>query len=170
MPHLVVCPLSRLEKTASEHDVRDIITLLSPDMLAERPACVPADRHLRLSLHDISADISGMERPAADHVSGMIDFAISWTQEKPLLVHCWMGISRSTAAAYICALSLNPDLDEMEVALELRRRSPSATPNARLIALADEILGRKGRMNAAIKRIGRGRDAREGAPFVLPIK
>ena len=128
MPHLVICPLSLLEKTASEHNVRDIITLLSPDMQADRPSGVPADRHLRLSLRDISAEIVDMESPAADHVAEMIDFAGSWNREKPLLIHCWMGISRSTAGAYICALSLNPDLDEMELALELRRRSPSATP------------------------------------------
>ena len=52
-----------------------------------------------------------------------------------------------------------PGLDEEEIALACRQRSPEATPNARLVAIADEILGRAGRMVRAIERIGRGVDA-----------
>ena len=85
------------------------------------------------------------------------------------MIHCWAGISRSTAGGYIAACALMPHLDEAFLARELRQRSPSATPNGRLVALADGILGREGRMIAAIKAIGRGRDAFEGAPFVLPL-
>ncbi len=51
----------------------------------------------------------------------------------------------------------------------MRFLSPSATPNPRLIEVADAILGRQGRMIAAIRAIGRGADAFEGAPFALEI-
>jgi predicted protein tyrosine phosphatase len=55
----------------------------------------------------------------------------------------------------------------MEIARELRRVSPTATPNRRMVALADERLERNGRMSAAIAAIGRGTDCYEGAPFAL---
>jgi predicted protein tyrosine phosphatase len=62
-----------------------------------------------------------------------------------------------------------PSRGEDEIALVLRRASPSATPNARLVAIADDILGRNGRMVTAIAGIGRGEDAFEGTPFSLAL-
>jgi len=88
----------------------------------------------------------------------------------PLLIHCYAGISRSTAGAYIIASALNPTLDESELARTVRSLSPSATPNIRLVALADEILDRQGRMVSAIRAIGRGADAFEGEVFSLPAR
>lgn len=84
-----------------------------------------------------------------------------------LVVHCYAGISRSTAAAFALAAALQPERDEVELAWELRRLAPSATPNPLLIAHADFLLGRNGRMSRAIERIGRGAEAREGIPFRL---
>ena len=86
-----------------------------------------------------------------------------------MVVHCYAGISRSTAAAYIGLCALRPDLDEFLLAERLRRAAPSATPNARLVAAADRLLGRRGRMSEAIAAIGRGVDAFEGTPFALPL-
>lgn len=83
------------------------------------------------------------------------------------MIHCWAGISRSTAAAYISASVLNPSLDEEELATRLRDAAPSATPNPRIIALADKLLNRDGRMIKSIAAIGRGADAFEGTPFEL---
>ena len=98
-----------------------------------------------------------------------MEFAQNWDRAKPMLIHCWAGISRSTAAAYIITCLLNPERDEAEIANTLRAASPSATPNARLISVADEILGRNGRMVEAISAIGRGADAFEGTPFRMNL-
>ena len=87
----------------------------------------------------------------------------------PLDFHCFAGISRSTAAAYIAACTLAPERSERAIALALREASPTATPNARMVALADDLLGRGGRMVDAVRRIGRGTPAFEGAPFTLRI-
>ena len=84
-------------------------------------------------------------------------------------MQCYAGISRSTAAAYIAACALAPERDEAEVARALRDASPSATPNALFVAIADRMLGRGGRMVAAIAEIGRGADAFEGEPFRLAL-
>jgi predicted protein tyrosine phosphatase len=84
-------------------------------------------------------------------------------------VHCYAGISRSTAAAFVAVCALVPDRDEEEIAYDLRQRSPSATPNRLIVEIADRMLGRDGRMARAIASIGRGEDAFEGTPFVLDL-
>jgi predicted protein tyrosine phosphatase len=85
-----------------------------------------------------------------------------------MLIHCWAGISRSSAAAYVIACDRNPGF-ERDIADELRRRAPSVTPNRLMVALADNLLDRDGRMTEAISRIGRGADAFEGEPYRLPL-
>ena len=75
-----------------------------------------------------------------------------------MVIHCYAGISRSTAAAFIASCALAPDHDEAEIAKRLRTASPSATPNSRLVAVADHLLCRDGRMIAAVAGIGRGED------------
>ncbi len=107
--------------------------------------------------------------PGEDHVRRLLAFAGTWDQQRPMLIHCWAGISRSTAAAFITLCSLRPERNEAALALALREASPSATPNARLVAVADDILGRNGRMVDAIAAIGRGADAFEGTPFHLKV-
>ena len=92
-----------------------------------------------------------------------------WDRAEPMLIHCYAGVSRSTAAAFIAACALKPERDEFEVARALRAASPTATPNARLVALADAALGRDGRMSEAIAAIGRGEDCFEGTPFALEL-
>lgn len=169
MTYLVVSSLADLPATVASHGALDVVTLINADTTVERPATVDAGRHLFLGMNDIVAPIEGMVLPGPDHLDQLLAFGDRWDRRTPLAVHCFAGISRSTAAAYILALAINPELDETALAQELRRRSPSATPNARLVALADEKLGRNGRMVAAIESIGRGADAFSGTPFVLPL-
>ena len=146
-----------------------MITLLSPRTEITRPSGIRSERHLFLDMNDISRQTDGLQMPDNHHIVQLIDFAHAWDRSAPLLIHCWMGISRSTAAAFIIANALQADANPMDIALQLRQRSPSATPNARMVLLADEMLGRDGAMVRAVRHIGRGADAYEGTPFVLPL-
>ena len=105
-----------------------------------------------------------------DHVASLIDFVERWDQTRPMVVHCYAGISRSTAAAFIALCVARPERDEREIAQALRQRLAVATPNARLVAIADRLLGREGRMVAAIEEIGRGETAMENVPFMLDLE
>lgn len=169
MSYLVVSSLADMPKTVAKHGALDLVTLINAETAVERPATIEAPRHLFLGFNDIAAPMEGFTAPSADHLDQLIAFGEGWRRDTPLAIHCWAGISRSTAAAYILAIAINPDLDEALLAKELRRRSPSATPNPRLVALADEKLQRGGRMVAAIEAIGRGENAFAGTPFVLPL-
>lgn len=169
MSYLVVCPLSQLEKTIQLHRPHEMITLMSPGAVLARPSEIAPENHYSLTFNDITEPREGYIPPVAADILTIVKIAEHWHQKHPLLIHCQMGISRSTAAAFITACSLLPKNDELRLALLLRKLSPSATPNKLMIALADNILNRDGRMIKAIESIGRGADAFEGTPFELPI-
>lgn len=164
---LYVCPLSKLEKTVSQTGAGRLVTLLSAGTDMVRPASIRKQDHLYLQMNDIAELRDGLTTPGEAHVRALMDFAREWDRVRPMVIHCYAGISRSTAAAYIVASVLNPARDEAELAAMLRWLSPSATPNPRLIEVADSLLERRGRMVAAIKNIGRGAEAFEGEPFRL---
>jgi predicted protein tyrosine phosphatase len=102
-------------------------------------------------------------------VRELIAFVGRWDRQRPIVVHCYAGISRSTAAAYITICNVAPERDEREIARRLRHAAPTASPNSLLVALGDTALGRNGRMIDAIAGIGRGEVAIEGVPFSLAI-
>lgn len=169
MPYLVVCSLARVDAVARAHKPGRMLSVLSETTPVSSPDGVAAGDHLQLTFNDIGIDTPGLVAPATQHVEAMLDFARSWDRRAPLLIHCFAGVSRSTASAYSIALALDPRREAHQMAQELRMRSPTATPNRRIIGLADDILGRGGRMLTAVDRIGRGADCFEGAPFVFPL-
>lgn len=145
------------------------VSLLSPG--DEFPGLGLGDlRHHRVHLHDIREHLLDHIAPNEEHVSELVSFLKDWRPHDPLLIHCWAGISRSTATAFIAACLHNPDTDERDIARALRAASPTAWPNSRIVAIGDEILSRKGRMAKAIEEIGPGALAEEAAPFFIPAR
>ena len=168
MPRLHVCSLALVADTVERTGARSLITLLKPDGVAvERPAAIA--RHLFLAVSDIVAPMAGQTLAERVHLDELLDFVLGWDRAEPMVIHCFAGVSRSTAAAFIAACALNPRRDEFEIARAIRAASPTATPNPRLVALADLALKRNGRMNAAIAEIGQGEECFEGRPFALEL-
>ena len=165
-----VCSLARLHETVEDSGARHIVSLIGDEANVQRPAAVAPENHLWLRLHDISMPLDGYIMPDEDHVAELIDFVRGWDRRAPLVVHCYMGISRSTASAFAGVCAVNPARDEISIAQALRRASPTATPNIRIVSLADRLLGRDGRMVAAIEAIGRGELTAEAAPFRLELE
>ena len=169
MPRIHVCALHMIGATAQAVGARSMVTLINPDYPVERPAVIAAHRHHRVDVSDIVEPLEGHVAPGAHHVERFLDFVRDWDRREPMLIHCYAGVSRSTAAAYIAACALAPERDEDETARLLRRLSPTATPNLLLVRHADAILGRDQRMVRAIDAIGRGEECAEGVPFALEI-
>jgi predicted protein tyrosine phosphatase len=157
MPQLVV-----------ETRARHLITVINQLSIPPTPAAVPADGHLRLAMNDITSPQDGLVHPNDTHIQALIAFAREWNRQGPLVVHCWAGISRSTAAAFITLCTLNEPGTERHFAQALRAASATATPNALMVEIADDLLGAKGRMIDAIEEIGVGEMAMGAKPFVLP--
>ncbi len=169
MSYFAVCSLSKVAETASNHAVSHALTILSDEQDVPRIASIKAENHKALGFNDIASPMAGHIMPEEQDVREIMMFMYEWDQQSPMLIHCWMGVSRSTAAAYIGALTLNPGADEVELANALRWAAPFATPNPAMIKIADDIMGRSGRMVDAIRDIGRGQNAYEGSPFKFTL-
>ncbi len=166
---IVVCSLRVAADQVASIGATRAISILGPDTAHPAFQTVQGDDHLRLTFHDVAAASPGLTAPGTHDMMQLLRFLRQWDRSAPLLIHCWAGISRSTAAGYIATCLFKPERDEAELAWELRKASPSATPNPMLINLADEALGREGKMRRAIAAIGRGVDAFEGVPFTLLV-
>jgi predicted protein tyrosine phosphatase len=162
---LVICPLVDLDRVVADCQPDGVISLLSPDQPI--PLVRSDARRLTLQFHDLAEPQEGLVAVTPDQVAELLAFGRASPPKATLLAHCWMGISRSPAAAFALACAAAPERSESAIAKALRLAAPSATPNPRLIRLADEQLGRAGRMVTAIAAIGRGADAAIGRPFEL---
>jgi predicted protein tyrosine phosphatase len=169
MPSVHVCSLSRIAATVEASRASHLVSIINIATPVERPGSIAATNHLFIGVNDIVEPMEGMVLPGEEHVQQLLDFVGTWDQAHPLVIHCFAGISRSTAAAFITLCATRPERAERAIALKLREISPIATPNSRLVAIADQMLGRDGRMVAAIEAIGRGEEAAENVPFALPL-
>ena len=168
---IIVCPLSRVRENVRRHQPDRVISLLDPDGDFPELGEEYRDRHLRLRLHDITIPGDDPFPPSPAHVAELLRFIAGWNRARPLLVHCHAGISRSTATAFIAACYVNPGVDEAAIAAALRSSAPLSRPNERLVQLADEAMGRGGRMTEAIRSTGRDLlwpMVEEGEPFRIP--
>ena len=168
MPLILITPLSALPNALVSHTPSHLVSLLSAQYMIETPEGFPAERHLKLSMHDV-ADPSGDQAPAREHVERLIAFGRSWNAKAPMLVHCWAGVSRSTASAYTILCDKAGAGAEHDIAQLLRARAPHAQPNKLIVRLADEALGRGGAMVRAIEAIGAGEMVTEGVPVEIPV-
>ncbi len=169
MPMILVTPLSAVEDTIRRYRPSHLATLLSPEHMIETPAGIESARHLRLGVNDVAEAWAGDVPPDERHVAELLAFGRGWQADAPMLVHCWAGISRSTAAAFILLCDRLGPGSETQIAQGLRYRAPHANPNPLLVRLADDALGRGGRMVEAVRAIGQGRIVAEGEVVELPL-
>lgn len=166
---LFVSALDHAPRLVAQHRLARSLSLLAPWQCDDfESAWLPEDR-LILACHDIDGAADGQVAADAALVGQIIAFGRGCGADQDVLVHCWMGVSRSPAAAYVIACERAPGA-ERSIARDLRHRAPHATPNRLIVAVADDLLGRRGRMVDAIVAIGRGREV-DGVvpPFALPL-
>ncbi len=167
---ILVCPLSRVAEMVETHAPDRVVSILDPEFVFPDLGDAFDGRHLRLRFHDLHEPAEGHVMPGPEHMRELLKFLGSWRPPDPLLVHCRAGIGRSTATAFIAACLANPDVAESRIAGALHRAAPLARPNVTWTGLADEAMGRAGRMTAAIEDMRRGLpwiDVDEGEPFDL---
>ena len=187
MPTIHVSNLADLE--ARLHAVRPshLVSMLADDAFPETPEWIADADHLRLRFHDIAEPLPDHVAPGGHHLHSLIDFARGWPGEAPIVVHCFAGVSRSTAALTVLALH-NPGRDgagiaqsgprgggrgtqfEAEAAALLRARAPHAYPNRLMIRLVDEILALDGRLVAAVEAMEEPDYQTLGTLVELPLR
>ncbi len=150
---LTVCGLDELHGPR-EPAVTHVLSILDPGY-PDPTAFSAWRRHHRLTLrfHDVIAEYPGYDAPQPEHVAALLRFGdellAAGDDLEHLLIHCHAGVSRSTAALAILLAREHPE-DEAAVFERLAVIRPQAWPNSRMIGFADEILGRRGRLRAAL--------------------
>src|SRR5664279_5960768 len=136
----------------------------------QRPESVLPANHLKVQMDDITEAIDGFVAPSDDSIEQVLNFVRGWDRQAPLVVHCYAGISRSTASAFAAVCMLNPHRDEISIARQIRQASPGAYPNRLIVSLADRVLGREGRMLRALDEMGPGNMLVQGQPFRIDLE
>ena len=155
---ITICGLDEL-KDHSARGVSHVLSILDPGW-PEPEAFWAYEPHHRTTLHfhDIIEPQAGRLLPERGHVEAILTFGHSLAQnpgsgDGHLLIHCHMGVSRSTAAMAMILAQANPDIPEDEILTRLEALRPQIWPNALMIAYADEVLGREGRLTEAVRRL-----------------
>jgi predicted protein tyrosine phosphatase len=165
-----VCSLAALPETVKATGASHIMTVMAKVDQVQRPASVLEINHLRVQVDDITEHMDGFVAPCETHIEQILNFVRSWDRHAPMVVHCFAGISRSTASAFAAACMLNPHRDEIAIARQIRTASPIAQPNRLIVSLADRALGRDGRMLRALDEMGPGSMTVEGRPFRVDLE
>ena len=165
-----VCSLAALPDTVKSSGASHILTVMANVAQVQRPDSVLPANHLKVQMDDITEAIDGFVAPSDSHIEQVLNFVRGWDRSAPLVVHCYAGISRSTASAFAAVCALNPNRDEVSIARQIRAASPIAQPNRLIVSLADKALGRDGRMLRALDEMGPGSMTVEGRPFRVDIE
>ena len=166
---LTVCGLDELDAHA-DRGVTHVLSIVDPGR-EDHPAFARygAPRRLTLRFNDEIEPGPGVVLPEAEDVEAIL----SWGREAfaavpgpdgvgdgHMLVHCHMGISRSTAAMTMLLAQAHPEEGEAGIVARVRAIRPIAWPNLRMTEMADAILGRGGRLTAAVATLYAGNLAR----------
>jgi predicted protein tyrosine phosphatase len=147
---ITICGLAELCEHAAA-GVTDVLTILDPDWPdPEDFAAYGPHRRTVWRFHDIIAARDGFVPPTKGNVADVLAFGERAQGIGHLLVHCHMGISRSTATAAILMAQHNPGR-ERETFAAVRAIRPSAWPNSLMVRMADEALGRGGALVEALR-------------------
>lgn len=110
-------------------------------------------------IHEFFDDVSIQRRgsPSEPAVRRILDFTGRLREGDRLLVHCNLGISRSTAVAYAVACQHAGLGREAECHQAVKEARPIASPNILIVRFADSVLGRRGLMVRPLCVSGPGR-------------
>lgn len=155
---LTICGIEELPGHEAR-EVTHVLSLLDPDW-PEIDAFQRYGAHHRRTFHfhDIIEPVPGRIAPTPDDMAAILQFGAELQAAKEgsaqghLLVHCHMGVSRSTAAMLSLLAQASPDETEDRLFARLREIRPQAWPNSLMVGFADAQLGREGRLTAALRR------------------
>lgn len=167
---LHVCSLAALPDTVKVTGASHVLTVMANVEQVQRPVSVLPANHLKVSMDDITEAMDGFVAPCEAHIEKVLAFVRGWDRSAPMVVHCYAGISRSTASAFMTACALNPHRDEITIAQQIRAASAIAQPNRLIVSIADRVLGREGRMLRALDEMGPGSMMVEGRPFRVDLE
>ena len=148
---IVVCSLKDLELVCDSIKPSHIISVIDPGFAPKTPKGI--SNHLKLGFDDIVniSDTGPLYRVPGknshikqtlfneQNAQAIVDFVKTWKVEKPIIVHCWCGISRSMATATYIMCSLENNNIDKNVRY-IRSVAPHANPNTLMLSFFEQIL------------------------------
>lgn len=165
---IYVSSLYEMPQWVQRHRPSHLVSVIEHALQPARPTEIADARHLRLGVNDISEPVADAVLPGESDVAALIEFLGDWRPaDGSLLVHCYAGISRSTACALIAHVIYTKDPEHSVAALAAA--APNARPNRRIIALADALLGYGGALSSARAAMPEGLPAVEAPLTILKL-
>jgi predicted protein tyrosine phosphatase len=150
---VTICGISELGEHC-EAGVTHVLSILDPHWPdPEAFADFPPHRREALRFNDIIAPVPEAVVPNEDHVAQLLAFGrdVEVAGEfAHLLIHCHVGVSRSTAAAALLLAQEDPARPAEAIVTEIGRLRPRAWPNLLLLELGERALGRAGQIVPAV--------------------
>lgn len=140
MAQVHVCGHRDLPRIAAYARPSHAITILHPEEPVPQIDGIEQCNRLCLTFDDVSTESQDWRSVSRADVEAALALARAWTRERPLLVHCRFGISRSMSLAYLAMCDANPGRED-EVARRLRDAAPFAVLNPRIVRVGAELLG-----------------------------
>ena len=89
--------------------------------------------------------------PNNEHIGKIVNFVESWDMSKPIVIHCWSGVSRSMAVATFIICKINPSNIDQNIKY-IRSLAPHANPNKLMLSLFEKELGIDGKIIESYKK------------------
>ena len=152
---ITVCGVAELEGHCSIN-ASHVLSILDPDHpVPEAFGAFGEHEKLELRFHDIIDPMPGLLAPEPKDVAALLAFGGDMNGATHLLVHCFAGISRSTASMAMILAQAMPDMAEDAVLAMVLGIREKAWPNLRMIEFGDAMLGRNGRLVEATHALHR---------------
>jgi predicted protein tyrosine phosphatase len=154
---ITVCGLQELSGHAVLQ-VSHVLSIVDPDH-GSIDAFGDYGEHARMELrfHDVIEESPGIEAPQPRHVEEIISFGREVLRDpealRHLLVHCHMGISRSTASMSLMLAQAQPDRPARHILHQVLAIREQAWPNLRILEIGEKMLGRDGEFSSAVAEI-----------------
>lgn len=146
---IIICGLADIQNAVETYKPDMMLTIINKNFSPDTPQGLDPSRHLKLLIDDISEPREGFRLPEKEDVKQLLDFTSDWDQSKPIIIHCHMGISRSTATSLGVICKYDPENLELHVE-KLKELAPHASPNKLMTKYVDEILGLDNRLSQTL--------------------
>ena len=158
---IIVCSLKDLNVVCESVKPSHLISVIDPGYEPQTPKGVL--NHLKLGFDDIvevsernsifrlNTDKIPQLPPNENHINSIIDFTKDWDNKKPIVIHCWCGVSRSMATAtYLMCKGVPENIDRN--IRYIRSVAPHANPNKLLIQLFEKSLDLNDKISKAYSK------------------
>ena len=153
MPSFSVCAKSEVKRRVRDFDATHVLSLLDVGDRLFRPSSIPGTNHLQLNFGD-EESAKAWDAPTEDHARIIWEWGQRLPSDARVVVHCFAGVSRSTATALALWLQHN-GTDQLEAAKQwISVDRPRACPNLLLAQHFDKLLQLDGQFVTLCDEIG----------------